>query len=119
MDELTDEQIEELHSLLLEQLSELEKSLTATTEGAKAVDLDEPIGRLSRMEAMQQQQMAKANRDRARSQLQLTRAAIQAIENDEDYGYCRQCEEPIGYRRLKARPESPVCLGCQSARERR
>jgi DnaK suppressor protein len=32
-----------------------------------------------------------------------------------EYGLCRKCEEPIGYRRLSAKPEAPFCLECQRA----
>jgi DnaK suppressor protein len=49
---------------------------------------------------------------------QLIAVALLAMDDD-DYGYCRQCEEPIGHGRLRARPEAPFCLGCQSQRERR
>ena len=98
--------------------SELEAMLDRTAEGARPVDLDEPIGRLSRMEAMQQQQMTKASQRSAQARHDLVMSALAAIEG-ERYGDCRRCEEPIGWRRLKARPESAFCLACQSAVERR
>ncbi len=34
-----------------------------------------------------------------------------------DYGDCVECGDPVGYARLKARPEAPFCIGCQSQRE--
>ena len=33
--------------------------------------------------------------------------------------WCRRCEEPIGYKRLSARPESPYCLDCQDEIDRK
>lgn len=36
-----------------------------------------------------------------------------------NYGYCRRCEEPIGFKRLKARPETPFCLWCQADSEKK
>lgn len=33
-----------------------------------------------------------------------------------DYGFCEECEEPIGFKRLEAHPETPVCAECQAAR---
>jgi formylmethanofuran dehydrogenase subunit E len=33
-----------------------------------------------------------------------------------DYGMCEECEEPIGFERLEAHPETPVCAECQKAR---
>ncbi|MFP4598500.1 MAG: TraR/DksA family transcriptional regulator [Persicimonas sp.] len=34
------------------------------------------------------------------------------------YGFCNACEEPIALERLEIRPESPICMECQSERER-
>ncbi len=116
MDELTVAQLGELCDMIRQQCRELEELLESSTESSKPVALDEPIGRLSRMDAMQQQQMAIASRQSQTQRLQLLRNALQAIER-ENYGDCRICEEPIGYQRLKVRPESPFCLSCQSRSE--
>ena len=115
-EELTDAQIEELCADLTAVREELETTLANAAEGASTVSLDQPIGRLSRMDAMQQQAMAQANRRSAQLRLEQVGAALAAIGR-QDYGYCRRCEEPIGYRRLKSRPESPFCVECQRGRE--
>ena len=117
-EELTQAQLHELRAALHALSETLEQAVTATTAGAKPVDLDEPIGRLSRMEAMQQQQMAAANRRSQTLRLKLVVAALARIEAG-DYGNCRECEEPVGYRRLRARPESRLCLACRSMQESR
>mgnify|MGYP006189799255 CR=1 FL=1 len=70
------------------------------------------------MEAMQQQQMTRAHRRRLETRLQQVRAAIAKAERD-DYGYCNVCGEPIGYKRLQVKPESPMCVNCQSKSEKR
>jgi len=103
----------------LEELrSELELLLEITREGTRAVDLDEPIGRLTRMDALQQQGLSAAARRGHDLRLRQVLQSLNAIERDE-YGICRRCEEPIGYPRLKARPESPYCLDCQGEIERK
>lgn len=117
MDELTPAQIEELIVDLRRLEQELTDSLSATRDGARPVDLDEPIGRLSRMEAIQQQKMAEANRARSSSRLRQVKMALVASKG-EDFGFCRTCDDPIGFRRLKARPESRLCIACQSELER-
>jgi DnaK suppressor protein len=116
--ELTAEQVEELHQGLLSERVRLEELLKVSKEGARPVDLDEPIGRLTRMDAIQQQQMTKASRSSYEVKLRQVKAALDLIGKDE-YGYCRSCEESIGYTRLKARPEAPYCLDCQDRRESR
>jgi DnaK suppressor protein len=118
MDELTAEQTAELRDVLVALRGELERLLDATREGTRPVDLDEPIGRLTRMDAMQQQSMSAANRGEHDLRLRLVQQALRAMEQ-ETYGLCRKCEEPVGYARLKARPESPFCIDCQDAIERK
>ncbi len=117
-EELTDAQLTELEAELVELRGELERLVASSAESVQTVDLDTPIGRLSRMDAMQDQQMAKANRDSHRRRLKLVQVSLSAVAQDE-YGFCARCEEPIGYPRLKAKPESRFCLPCQSSSERR
>lgn len=115
---LTAIQIEELERDLRALRRELVDMVDMSDEGARPVDLDQPIGRLSRMDAIQQQKMAESTRGAARRRLQKVGAALVAIDEG-TYGDCHECEEPIGFRRLKAKPESRFCVACQSARERR
>ncbi len=112
MNELTPGQAQELEAALRALCTKLEPLIESTREGTRPVDLDEPIGRLTRMDAMQQQSMSAANRRDYELRLRQVQQALSLIERDE-YGLCRKCEEPIGYPRLRARPESPFCLDCQ------
>ena len=50
-------------------------------------------------------------------QLHLVRQALARME-DGSYGLCEHCGEPIGYSRLDARPEAPLCIACQTRLER-
>ena len=117
MEDLTAAQQTQLHSNLLSLQEELKLLLFTSLASSQAVDLDQPIGRLSRMDALQQQAMAKANRAGHQQRLTLIEAALLAIKL-ERYGECRRCEEPIGYARLNVRPESPFCLDCQKQSEK-
>lgn len=114
--ELTDKQIEELHQLLLDVHDDLESLLAAIQESARPVDLGQPIGRVTRMDAIANQSMAKANRRNNETRLRQVKTALTAVR-DGEYGSCRQCGESIGYPRLKARPETSFCLRCQSGAE--
>ena len=91
--------------------------MEAAKSGAKPVDLGLPIGRLSRMDAMQQQHMARAGVSALERRLNQIASALAATASGA-YGYCRRCEEPIGYKRLKAGPETPFCLRCQAESEK-
>ena len=118
MDELTTAQREELHADLVALSEELHRALETSEEGARPVELSEPIGRISRMDAIQQQSMTKANRQAAQLRLQQVEAALHRLSQG-DYGMCLGCEESVGFGRLKARPEALLCITCQSEREKR
>ena len=101
---------------LRELREELRALLRSSADGAKPVGLDQAaVGRLSRVDALQQQAMAQANRQQVQVRLRRCEAALEAIERDE-YGRCRRCEEPIAIARLEAMPEAPFCLECQQGR---
>jgi DnaK suppressor protein len=118
MNELSADQLAGLKAALLARRDELQQLLVATREGTRPVDLDEPIGRLTRMDAIQQQSMAAANRRGHDLRLKQVTQALTAMDRDE-YGLCRKCEDPIGHARLEARPESPYCLDCQDEIDRK
>ena len=118
MNELTEEQTEGLRNALRKLQSGLEQLLRSTRESAQPVDLDEPIGRLTRMDAIQQQKMSAANRRTHDIRLKQVKQALAAMNSDR-YGLCRRCEDPIGFPRLEARPESPYCLDCQDEVDRK
>ena len=107
---------EAFEAALHELADELKALIEATADGARPVDLDAPIGRLSRMDAIQQKEMSQASRSAAERRLLQVRAALQRIDADE-YGDCLDCGAEIGHARLSARPEAPFCIACQSRRE--
>lgn len=116
--ELTAAQRQALRDSLLDLKRELEELVSSLHQGARPVDLDLAIGRLSRMDALQQQKMSEATLAQAKRRLQHVGAALTSFEDDL-FGQCRRCEEPIGFARLNVRPESPYCLACQSQAEAR
>ncbi len=113
---MTDEERAEFRTLLLSLCDELEAFVSASEGQSRPVSLDEPIGRLSRVEGMQQQQMVDAQRQLAARRLRAVAAALARIDDDR-FGECAACGEEIDRRRLRVRSESAVCLACQQQRE--
>ncbi len=92
-------------------ISELEASL-AGDGSTDTVQLDQTkVGRLSRMDALQAQQMALATERRNRQRLKAARNALQRIE-DGDFGECLECEEDINPKRLAFDPTVAFCIRC-------
>lgn len=95
----------------------LEESLAANPDASGVVELDQTRqGRVSRIDAMQQQAMAQANQASGRRRLVAIDAALSRIEEG-FYGQCAECGESIAAARLAARPEVRMCLECKAASE--
>ena len=118
MEELTQDQLAELARDMETLLKDIQRAIESARPGSKTVDLGLPIGRLSRMDAIQQQHMAQAGVSALERRLSLITAALAAVASG-TYGLCRRCEEPIGYKRLKAKPETPFCVRCQAESEKK
>ncbi len=102
---------------LLKLRAELESIAATGEESAAVVELDQSkVGRLSRMDAMQAQAMAKASSNRRQAMLVKISAALQRID-DGDYGLCRKCEEEINPKRLEFDPTAIYCIECASKGE--
>jgi len=56
-------------------------------------------------------------RGREKSLLSKLDLALKKIE-DGSFGICEICEEPIGKKRLEARPETSLCIKCKEDQER-
>ncbi len=111
-EELTEEQLAELVADLTVLGDELRETVRGTKEATQTVQLDQSaVGRISRIDAIQQQAMAQEQQRRNELRLKQVAVALQTHAVDE-YGWCKKCGEPIGYRRLKARPETVVCVPC-------
>lgn len=115
--ELNSQQLGALRELLEARRNELESQLASGDEATRPVTLDQQsVGRVSRIDAIQQQQMAIASQQQATRVLRRIELSLQRIESGE-YGLCLQCAEPIGFARLEAQPFTSLCLDCQSASE--
>ena len=96
----------------LESLSkEVAEALNASKDSANVVELDTAIGRLSRMDAMQNQQMALELRRRQENQLLRIKNALQRMDQGR-YGLCGKCKQPIAEERLEISPDTVVCVRC-------
>ena len=118
MPELKPPQLKQLQSVLKEKRQSLKTQLKNSNQDTRPVTLDQQsVGRVSRIDAIQQQQMALANQQQSTQLLKRIELALQRIDSAE-YGYCLQCAEPIAFARLQAQPFASLCLDCQSASEK-
>jgi DnaK suppressor protein len=117
MDE-TDIDEDHFRQLLERRKAELEKVSASGAEARKPVELDQTTqGRLSRIDAIQGQEMSKAAERRRKLELQRIQSAFKRLEEGE-YGYCVTCGETIGRKRLEVDPASPTCIDCAEGQGR-
>jgi DnaK suppressor protein len=109
---LTAEQRADLRAELERQLARLQKSMSVTDEAMRTVELDQTaVGRLSRIDSLQNQSLSKGLRERELVRLSLIREALQRMESG-SYGLCTVCRAGIPIERLFVFPEAPECSDC-------
>ncbi|MGI9484528.1 MAG: TraR/DksA family transcriptional regulator [Geminicoccaceae bacterium] len=87
-------------------------------DDGKPVELDQTrVGRLSRMDALQNQAMAQETERRRQQELTQIDNALRRLVDD-TYGDCIECGEPIAVKRLALDPSAPLCIDCAGKEER-
>ena len=108
--------INELRTLMLDELTLLDQEDTASIEDRATVTLDQQsVGRLSRMDALQRQALAQATQRRRDVRRTRLKAALTRMDEDE-FGFCEDCGDEIAFARLKLDPTVTVCIDCASER---
>ena len=81
-------------------------------EMTKPIAPENAIGRISRMDAINNKSVNDASLRNARAKLSQLDDALYKLENGEDFGRCRSCGNFIQEGRLLLMPESPFCVPC-------
>lgn len=101
-----------MNARLLKMKAALEAMIREHGHDSDVVELDQTTqGRLSRMDAMQVQAMAREVARRRAAELKRIDAALKRVA-DGDYGYCVSCDEEIQPKRLDFDPSVPNCINC-------
>lgn len=112
---MDDAALERFRQRLTARLAELHTASGATAGDRRPVELDQQsVGRLSRMDAMQVQEMARAAERRRVDEARRIEAALRRMAEDE-YGWCQACGDEIAPRRLEVDPTAARCIRCAGA----
>ncbi len=102
---------------LEDRLADIKKQQDSRKPHSGPVELDQGrVGRLSRMDAMQQQAMAQAAGRLMESERTRILTALDRIRSG-DYGYCIICDEEIAVGRLRSDPSVLSCISCAQKSE--
>lgn len=117
MYDYSDDELSAHRRKLNSQLRTLESLDETARNAAQTVTLDQSmVGRLSRMDALQGQSMAKATAQRRQLELVQLHKALKRIDEGH-FGECIECLEFIDPRRLAHNPAVALCLSCASKLE--
>lgn len=104
--------LDAIRRALIAELEDIERLDKLGIESRKTVQLDQSsVGRLSRMNALQQQALAYETQRRRARRRQRIKDALERIERGE-FGYCDQCGEPIARKRLELDWTVRSCVQC-------
>ncbi|MCA9545792.1 MAG: TraR/DksA C4-type zinc finger protein [Myxococcales bacterium] len=110
------ERQEEFRQILLEEKAKLMHNARRTLTEEMTVDVADLPDEMDLASSDSQQSLAFRLRGRERHLLSKVEQALERLEDDE-YWWCTDCGAWIGFKRLRARPVTDLCILCKERRE--
>ena len=110
---MTLKQIKLIKEKIKEELLLMQQEIDDLKEKTKPIAPDCSLGRLTRQEMIQEQQVNEHTLHEAEIRVNKLKYASQKVEKD-GYGICAECEEDILFERMMLLPESTHCVQCKS-----
>lgn len=107
---------ERFRAIIATRLETIATELAAVAESTEPIQPDVSIGRLSRLDSMQMQQMALAGQRRLEEERGRLAEARKRIEAG-TYGTCLICGGDIDVERLEIQPDAVACMPCLRRRK--
>jgi len=104
----------ELKAKIKEAITKTEEKIAQLEDATKPIAPENAIGRVSRMDAINNKSVAEASLRTAQRKLNSLNAALHKID-DPDFGNCSRCGNPIPSARLMYMPQSTRCVRCADA----
>lgn len=108
---MTPNELNQLNKLIKDTLAELQASDIYLEDATQPIAPSVALGRLTRMEALGEKSVNEARHVQVKQRLERLSNALQRMENG-TYGTCIRCRKEIPFGRLKAVPESLICVPC-------
>ncbi|GAA4268651.1 TraR/DksA family transcriptional regulator [Hyunsoonleella aestuarii] len=96
---------------ILEEIDKTEKAILEYKEITKPIAPDVSIGRVSRMDAINNKSVNEASLRQAEIKLGNLKRVLERF-GTEDFGICLKCKQPIPVGRILIRPQSLLCVNC-------
>ncbi len=108
---MDNEKLEIFRILVEARITEINEKLGMGDADTQPIAPDVAIGRLSRLDSMQMQQMALNAKRRLKTELQKLQNALARIDK-KTYGNCGLCRKEIAEARLEAQLDAGLCIHC-------
>lgn len=109
---MTSHQLQQIKNKIQEDLISMQHEIDGLKEKTKPIIPDCSLGRLTRQEMIQEQQVNEHALHEAEIRVNKLKYALQKVDK-EDYGICAECDEEIIFERLMLLPESTHCVACK------
>ena len=110
---MTEEERQALKTNILKEIESTKSTIALLKEQMQPVEPNNAIGRLSRMEAINERSVQKSSLEAAQIKIRKLQVALERVE-DEDFQECQECGEDIPMPMLQLLPEIPFCVNCLS-----
>lgn len=108
---MKEEKKTELELIIRAEIEKITHKLEDLKSFTEPVAPDDAIGRISRMDAINNKTIFDASQRNLKTRMMQLEQSLKRI-NDDDYGICIQCHQSIAFERMKIRPEIRSCAEC-------
>jgi len=105
------EEKKQLREKINEKIEQAEKEIAHLEENTKPIAPENSLGRVSRMDAINNKGVAEAALRSSKKKLGKLKVALTIID-EPGFGICDHCKKPIQAKRLMFMPESTRCVAC-------
>lgn len=108
---MTRQERNQLKERILATITETKERIAQLEDATRPIAPENAIGRVSRMDAINNKSVAEASLRTAQRKLNSLKTALNKVDNP-DFGACSRCGQPIPAARLMFMPQSSRCVRC-------
>ena len=108
---MTKQELNDIEEKVLQEIEKTKKSIADYQELTKPISPENAIGRITRMDAINNKSVAEAALRQAEVKLNNLLNVQDSLE-DKDFGICIKCQKPIPIGRILLMPQSRHCVNC-------
>lgn len=108
---MTKQELKDVKEKVLKEIEKTKNSIADYREITKPISPENAIGRITRMDAINNKSVAEAALRQAEGKLK-NLVNVQESINEPDFGICLKCQKPIPIGRILLMPQSRYCVNC-------